>query len=412
MKKKLGEVHPVISFFPSLPGEDVEDLTEEITDSGEVLLSAHSRINYALRKALENEQLFIEDGKLRSEEVNSARLIEILYEKNNLYVESDRSRKEKLREKSQLLPVNSNCGFPSRVKHKHEILMNASFFLLEPSDMKSVHSLFCQPYGLILNRGKVLHPPLFPRGAIIRGEDESKAEVLSIRDVDLKIGEERLKISDNCSVFTRAKTYLTPENPHETHLAVVNNQIVSYKENGGLRVPDAGFVLAVKKDLFSKLELSSRVEYFWRNDPGPSQPVWGIQVGPVLFRDGSVRDSFGEEAFSDRHPPTVFPYNWNETPAARLAIAVTEDEEMMLLAVEGCNDSDYHPGFDSRGATLEELVELLRGNNVKCALNLDGGGSTSLYFEGGSCIKKADRKKLPGVAYERPVPLVITGRQE
>ncbi|MFB6290321.1 MAG: phosphodiester glycosidase family protein [Candidatus Bipolaricaulia bacterium] len=395
-----------------MPNQEVQSVTKEVTDSGEVLLSPHSRVVHTLREALNRGQLFLKDGKLVSDDDASAGLIDSLYQNDNIYVESTPSDRKKLQFKTQLVPVTDNCGFTSQLRYSHEILMNSSFFLLEPSDMKSIHSLFCQAYGLVMDQGEILHPPLFPRGALLRGKSGSKVEVLSIKDVDIRIGGTKFRISDNCEVFTRFETDRSPEDSDKTHVGIVNDRVVSYKEGGGLQVPDAGFVLTIEKSQFSKLDPSSQVKYSWREGLGQISPNWGIQVGPVLYKDGSARHTFGKEAFSESHPPTVFPYNWNQTPAARLALAITEEEEPLILAVEGCNDSDYYAGFDSRGATLEDLVELLNENNIKCALNLDGGGSTSLYFKGGSCIKKADRRKLPGVAYERPVPLVITGQKE
>lgn len=411
LKKERGKRQPVISFYPSLQNREVKATTKKVTDSVEVLLSDHSRVIHALREGLKKGVLFVKDGRLRSEEENSARLIELLYQNDQIYVESATSDRRKLQSKAQLVPVNENCGLPSELRYSHEILMNGSFFLLEPTDMKSTHSFFCQGYGLVVKNGEILQPPLFPRGALVKGETCSEVDVLSIEDVDVEIGGTKFRISDNCAVFTRIDAEKSPESTNEAHLAVVNDQVVSYKEGGGLEIPDAGFVLAMKKDIFNKLDPSSRVEYKWRKDIGEIHPKWGIQVGPVLFKDGSPRHGFGKESFSERHPPTVFPYDWDQTPATRLAIAITEDEELLILAIEGCDEDDYHPGFDSRGATLEDMIDLLGEKEVKCALNLDGGGSTGLYFRGGRCIKGADRKKLPGVSYERPVPLVITGQR-
>ncbi|GIW21554.1 MAG: hypothetical protein KatS3mg068_0561 [Candidatus Sericytochromatia bacterium] len=48
---------------------------------------------------------------------------------------------------------------------------------------------------------------------------------------------------------------------------------------------------------------------------------------------------------------------------------------------------------NSKGFTLEELANYLSQYEVKSALNLDGGGSTSLYFNGKIVNEISDQKE-------------------
>jgi exopolysaccharide biosynthesis protein len=52
------------------------------------------------------------------------------------------------------------------------------------------------------------------------------------------------------------------------------------------------------------------------------------------------------------------------------------------------------------------MAELALERNYKYALNLDGGGSTNIQYHYGSLLKTADRRGLPGVVYERMVPVL------
>lgn len=64
------------------------------------------------------------------------------------------------------------------------------------------------------------------------------------------------------------------------------------------------------------------------------------------------------------------------------------------------------PEVESAGATLSELVHLLREAGAVDAVNLDGGGATQAYFMGGRVIVPGDRRGLPLVQCERMVPSV------
>jgi exopolysaccharide biosynthesis protein len=78
----------------------------------------------------------------------------------------------------------------------------------------------------------------------------------------------------------------------------------------------------------------------------------------VLHRVPTIRPAFATE----RHP--------------RSAVAVRADGTVLLVAVDG-----RQPGH-SVGMTLPELTELLVELGGTDALNLDGGGSTTLVLRG------------------------------
>lgn len=83
--------------------------------------------------------------------------------------------------------------------------------------------------------------------------------------------------------------------------------------------------------------------------------------GPTLLQNGTAV-ALQENAFNDnRHP--------------RTAAALTADNKLILLTVDGRNAKAH-------GMNLHELAFLLRVMGMKDALNLDGGGSTTLYIQG------------------------------
>lgn len=107
----------------------------------------------------------------------------------------------------------------------------------------------------------------------------------------------------------------------------------------------------------------------------PRQPRGDLlQAGPLLVRDGAVvydrqgdpegfsagAHQFDSDITAQRHP--------------RAALGITDDR-MLAVACDGRSRVDA-------GLTLEEMAELLAGLGAHTAMNLDGGGSTTLIAGG------------------------------
>lgn len=97
----------------------------------------------------------------------------------------------------------------------------------------------------------------------------------------------------------------------------------------------------------------------------PFHPVEALGGRPVLVRDSSIvtgLDSAGGAGFAAmRHP--------------RTAVGLARDGRRLLLVVVDGRQKGY-----SDGMTLRELAELMRGLGARDAINLDGGGSTTLLY--------------------------------
>lgn len=89
-------------------------------------------------------------------------------------------------------------------------------------------------------------------------------------------------------------------------------------------------------------------------------------------------------------------FAWHEMDKhPRTAIGYTANNEVIILVVEG-----RHPGI-AEGATLPQLARILSSLGCIEALNLDGGGSTSLMAGNQPTISPSDKKG------PRPVPAVL-----
>lgn len=128
--------------------------------------------------------------------------------------------------------------------------------------------------------------------------------------------------------------------------------------------------------------------------PGVLDTIGG---NPTLLEDGVITaEDCSDSYFCDRNP--------------RTAIGVTATGKILLVTVDGRQEK-------SIGMTLEQLASLMQYLGATWALNLDGGGSTTMWLEGEVVNKPSDVPErpvgsallvLPGPDAEEPVPAPYT----
>jgi exopolysaccharide biosynthesis protein len=104
--------------------------------------------------------------------------------------------------------------------------------------------------------------------------------------------------------------------------------------------------------------------------------------------------------------PTDYPDDVDQTRAGRMGIGVDAENHVIAVAVPGTERGAHRRGADNAGATLVELADLLAEAGAVDAINLDGGGSTQLFYMGGLATVPGNRYGMPGVHFERMVPSV------
>lgn len=107
----------------------------------------------------------------------------------------------------------------------------------------------------------------------------------------------------------------------------------------------------------------------------PWNVVSAIGGSPMLLRGGTVRISDTEELISIN----------NTTSRPRSAIGYTASGRVVLLAVEGDNASAGYPGIN-----LADLASMLGSLGCSDAINLDGGGSTSMVIGNQLMVRPGD----------------------
>jgi exopolysaccharide biosynthesis protein len=122
----------------------------------------------------------------------------------------------------------------------------------------------------------------------------------------------------------------------------------------------------------------------------PWQPNKAIGGGPMLLQRGSKLITATEEVFDASSGINA------GGAAPRTAIARLKDDRVLLLVVDGRSAA-------SRGVALTELADILLSLGATDAINLDGGGSSTMIVNGVVA-------NVPSDGVQRQIPSVVMFR--
>ncbi|UCC65500.1 MAG: phosphodiester glycosidase family protein, partial [Anaerolineae bacterium] len=357
--------------------------------------------------------------------------------------------------KRNLIPVDRLGFLREFVWHERpRVAFNAAFFLLEHDDFFSHHSALGEAYNLYVHNGVILRPPLYRRAALYQaadllagsGQARWQAGYFSVADVVITLPDgttlvpEGSKLaglpfalnpenSAEIAVYTRASGLAsggrplcrTPVEPGRLEFTLVDRRVVGHKTGGSLDIPQNGLVLSFHPAALPAGAIPDgrlpcvRYSFVQKKHCGIRQ---AIQVGPMLLQDGEVVVSSESLATEEFWPtpldhtgpddigvvPTDYPNDTDRTRAGRIGLGIDSEGGLVVVAVPGTERGTRRPDADSSGATLLELAELLAQAGAVDAINLDGGGSTQLFYLGGLTTTPGNRYRLPGVQFERMIP--------
>lgn len=241
-----------------------------------------------------------------------------------------------------------------------------------------------EPVGLLVLDGKVLSEPVRNRAslAIGQGVPQQLAILFPRLLLTLHVGKSRLPVdginrpreADELIVYTPDYHRTTLTAPGGSELVVRKGRRPEPLSAGQGRasrvIPPDGMVISAHG------KARERLDAIWRTDrpvwlqtdlqtgsPASLPPSALLGAGPQLLRQGTVVlkeqvESYAPSFLTDRAP--------------RTAIGWQADGTILLAVVDG-----RQPQW-SVGMTLAELAELMRDLGCQEALNLDGGGSTTM----------------------------------
>jgi hypothetical protein len=249
-----------------------------------------------------------------------------------------------------------------------------------------------RPLGLFAIDGELISEPYARRTAIGLGPDLAIIDAVDFRGT-ARLGDgreysitgiNRPRLQDDLIVYTSRYGESTRTNIYGCEVVLIDGIVVEAAV-GNAVIPPGGMVLSghgTARDFLTDVQVGDAVEVEIVLDPdwfalGVQQIIGG---GPRLVRDGEVHIT-GE---AERFQRDVL-----EGRAPRTALGFTADHKLLLVTVNG-----RQPGV-SVGMTLTELAELMLELGAVNAMNLDGGGSTTMVIR--------DRVlNLPSDGVERP----------
>jgi hypothetical protein len=184
------------------------------------------------------------------------------------------------------------------------------------------------------------------------------------------------------------RTTLTDNNGVE--FIVRRNLVTQIIDNkGSSAIPSNGYVISAsgkkREELLSLVKVGTRIDLaLFHSSPDSEIPspaffraedvVGGV---PLLIKDGLVEIKWEQEKSSK---------SFVETKHPRTAVAKLKDGKFLMLTVDGRQPEH------SIGMNLKELAELLLDLGATDAMNLDGGGSTTMFLDGKVMNKPSDKE--------------------
>lgn len=199
---------------------------------------------------------------------------------------------------------------------------------------------------------------------------------------------------DELIIFTPKFHGTTLTNPDGIEVVVRRNRVAAVRDlKGSSEIPADGYVISAvgsaREWVKTHVRKGARVNFVWRlNSIESGADIDWMRAysmlggGPQLIKAGKIAITDKQEKMApgfatDRHP--------------RTAIAKLESGRLLLVTVDG-----RQPGV-SAGMPLEMLAELLLEFGAVEAMNLDGGGSTTMVIHNKVVNRPSDQTG------ERPV---------
>jgi hypothetical protein len=199
--------------------------------------------------------------------------------------------------------------------------------------------------------------------------------------------------------------FFDPENQQSTSYVTLQGQIVSDPTQNDRLTRNPNLTPYFDK-IFNRSEFrqyqcgdSLRYDITLHQDPTPAncQLVSALGAGPRLLPDLNLQpESFLETAADGAIVRDPIDHS---RLSPRSAIGITADGSLLLVMVAQTPNAP-----DASGMTLQELAEFMKSLGAQKALNLDGGSSASLYYNGTTHYGKLDEAGTP---IDRPVKSVL-----
>lgn len=218
---------------------------------------------------------------------------------------------------------------------------------------------------------------------VYRGVLQFNGEEVVINGVDCE------RNPDTVVVYNDWQGTTTGTNNFGLEIAVQGGEVVNiFRGVGNNFIPPNGFVVSAHGEAikqFANIQIGDAMifdEDYINVEHGDdfNEAIHVIGAGPTLVKDGEIYVTADAEQF----PPDI-----RVGRAPRSAVGITQYGDYIFAVVDGRQEH-------SKGCTLTEWARILKENfGAVEAINLDGGGSSELFFKGCLVNKPSDGKERP-----------------
>ncbi len=243
------------------------------------------------------------------------------------------------------------------------------------------------PVGTLIIDRRIISSPVFNRsvfgishaGKPLFGNPEFEGTLHSDRgDVTIDAVNQP-RGTDQLVIYTPEFGRSTMTEGFGTEIVLLKGKVVGIHRHDAVIPPDGVVVSAIgrKARELSEIRLGDAVRLDYRVSAPWDSVIHAVCGGPRLLRDGALsingrEEKFDSSIFQGRHP--------------RTAVALTENGDLLFLVADGRTSR-------SAGLTLKELATYLRRLGGFNAINLDGGGSSSMFVKGRIVNHPSDGKE-------------------
>ncbi len=276
-------------------------------------------------------------------------------------------------------------------RHKALAAINAGFFRLDTSIFAG------DPVGLFMINGAVISEAQNDRIQMIVNNSATRTDVRFLRTKvkqTAEIGAETIEISGinrerkkgEIVLYTPAFGATTDTPADGLELVAVRGVINAVSDGvGNSAIPGNGYVLSASSEMrerllpLAKREATITLVQKWEEMPpdlvrdrSRLDVVSGV---PQLIRNGAIDITWERERSSKAFVETRHP---------RTAVAKLRDGKFLMLVADGRSEQ-------SAGLDLNDLAKLLLELGAVDAINLDGGGSTTMFVAGKVVNRPSDK---------------------
>ncbi len=258
------------------------------------------------------------------------------------------------------------------------LAVNGTFF--NPEDYNNANPT--EPYGTLINKGRVIHVGNYG------------ATVVFNKDGDILIKQLRIKIEGGSNGLYQwphnwyayginhtpggpaaSSVYIyTPERgenvgfSYGTKVVVSNGRVVKIEKNRDVLIPADGYVIVMtgaERQLERVFKVGKKVDYRIKFEDINQREVTfnyytAVGAGPMLVKGGKILTNYREQGFNSQKILKL--------KGRRTALGIKRDGSIVIVL--------------ARRASIKEMANVMKYLKTVNALNLDGGASSGLWYDG------------------------------